>query len=133
MWVRLSKFLRTCLRAYVDYIYEKRKPMQSYWYSKNMCLKVVMCWWRQRHLMNKTTEFESRAYKKSLSFTFGPNEVSFIAHSMVNRIVKTRLQSARTSVYSRGAPWYCAKIREGELDIKKILQKEKKSYKCDHK
>ena len=55
MWVRLSKFLRTCLRAYVDYIYEKRKPMQSYWYSK-MCLKSVMCWWRQRHLMNKTVE-----------------------------------------------------------------------------
>ena len=77
--------------------------------GKNVCVcTYFFTFHRRRECLNLKC-------KKKLCrfvFTLGPNEVSFITHSMVNSIVKTRLQSARTSMYSSGAPWNCGKIRK---------------------
>jgi hypothetical protein len=42
--------------------------------------------------------------KRNILFTLYPKEKSFMTHSMVKRMVKTKLQSDNTSVNSNGAP-----------------------------
>ena len=82
--------------------------------GKNVCVcTYFFTFHRRRECLNLKC-------KKKLCrfvFTLGPNEVSFITHSMVNSIVKTRLQSASTSMYSSGAPSYCAKNEKRILDV----------------